>query len=421
MFVKLNFTVNKDFRHCMQLANAIINNTNINSVAALASAAAGYNATVMAGFDFTNSEIIRTVEPTTVKSHYSKTGATTTNISWAMQFPVYDASDRSYYILFDSSATQSSIRVGDTIASGSMTGDQYDMSLDSGTATAANDSGIPVKLSAVAPAQRLDPGPSAVINTSAPNNFGNIRCFWMYLNNDCLIVAWTTEASSNLGFNATYNSALAYNGPWIFSQYNRYDYHNTDANGVIPVMFTNISRPVKGNGFGGLSTAPDWARAENVNFGFGAAASGQTDTAFRVFNFIDAHPQVGTSWPLVPFPLVNWGSGSRDTQAAPLTTKSALDLVTATTVQVPRLIHTTAQTRYPSTDLRTVGYGMLPLRWRNSYRFNQGGNATDRGGFYIFNGEYFPGDTFVHSGKTYMIWPTYLGYTDRVGVAVPKE
>jgi len=183
---------------------------------------------------------------------------------------------------------------------------------------------------------------------------------------------------------------------------------------VIPLMFSNISRTTKGMGFGNTGTA-DWDRAENVNI------TAQTDTAFRVFNFIDAHPQVGTSWPLTSFPSVNWGSGSRTTEIAALTTKSVLDVSTPTSTQIPRLIHTTAQTRYPSTDLRTVGYGMLPLRWRNSYRFNRGGNATDRGGFYIFNGEYFPGDTFTHGGKTYMIWPTYVGYTQRVGVAVPKE
>jgi hypothetical protein len=64
---------------------------------------------------------------------------------------------------------------------------------------------------------------------------------------------------------------------------------------------------------------------------------------------------------------------------------------------------------------------MLPLRWSNSYRGNLGGNASQRGGFYIFNGDYFPGDTFVHGGKTYIVLPTFRGYTDRVGIAVPKE
>lgn len=427
MFLKLNFTVDKDFSKIRQIVNAIINDTNINSIAVLPTAAASWNATVMSGLDYTNSEIIRTVEPTTVKSHYARESSGYTMSSWTLEFQVYDAPSRKYYINFanptataSATNTNTTTLVGDTILSGSMDSGQYDMTKDSGLDATAGVSGVPVRLSSTTPAQLLTSGVN--FTAVAPNNYSNFRTFWMYLTNDCLIIASTHGASSNLGFNATYNDASKYSGPWIFSQYQRYDYHNTDSNGVIPLMFTNISRTTKGGGFGvGDASIPDWGRAENVNLGFGAAASGQTDTAFRVFNFRDAHPQVGTSWPLVPFPLVNWGSGSRTTEISALTAKSVLEISTSTVTQIPRLIHTTAQTRYPSTDLRTVGYGMLPLRWRNSYRFNRGGNATDRGGFYIFNGEYFPGDTFVHSGKTYMIWPTYFGYTARVGVAVPKE
>lgn len=428
MFVKLNFTVGKDFRHCVQIANAIINDTAINSVAALNTAAAAYNTTVMAGFDFTNSEIIRTVEPTTVKSHYAKTGSSNSDMSWTMEFSVYDASSRKYYVAFDQNTSTATIHVGNTIASGSMTGSQYAMNLDSRVDTNASDSGTPVKLSSVAPAKRLTANIAGQLTDgSSPANRSNIRCFWMYLTNDCLIIALCHNFSSSLGFDARFNTVSNYtinnnfSGPWIFSQYRRYDYHNTDANGVIPMMFSNISKSIaKGNGFGlGSGPTPDWARIENVNQS--TDPTSMTDTAFRVFNFIDAHPQVGTGFPLVDFPAVNWGSGSRDTSITPLTAKTGLNAASFTTVHHPRLIHTVSQTRYPSSDLRSVGYGMLPLRWRNSYRFNQGGNATDRGGFYIYNGEYFPGDTFLYAGKTYMIWPTFLGFVDRVGIAVPKE
>lgn len=419
MFVKLNFTADKNFSHIRQIINAIINDTNINSVSALSTAAASWNATVMAGFDYTNSEIIRTVEPTTVKSHYARDNSTYTHASWMLEFQAYDAPSRKYYINFanttitsSSSNTNAPITVGDTISSGSMDSGQYPMSLDSLTSTG----GQPVRLSSTAPAQLLTSGVS--INDTTPNNYTNFRTFWMYLTNDCLIIASTHGASSNLGFNATYSTASSYSGPWIFSQYQRYDYHNTDANGVIPLMFTNISRTIKGGGLGTTQNfsgniLSEWERIENVNL--------TTDTGFRVFNMIDAHPQVGTSWPLMSFPNVNWGSGTRFTDSAALNGKSLIDQGAGTTVQIPRLIHSTIQTRFPSSDLRTVGYGMLPLSWSNSYRFNRGGNATSRGGFYIFNGDYFPGDTFAHGGKTYMIWPTWVGYAGRVGVAVPKE
>lgn len=431
MFVKLSFTADKNFVYVRQILNAIINDVNINSAATLATAAASWHPNIVASLDYTNSEIIRTVEPTTVKSHYADDAPTLCRPVWTLEFQVYDAPSRKYYISFDNltgsdststlAGITTNLRIGDTILSGSMTANQASMSVD--ILVNSTVSGTPVILSSTAPAQLLANG-STYFNTTAPNNSSNIRTWWMYLTNDCLIMASTNGTSSNLGFNATYNNNAAYSGPWIFSQYQRYDYHNTDANGVIPLMFTNISRinngsgPIKAAAFGWLQNfsgtfRPDWNRTENVNL--------TTDTAFRVFNFIDAHPQVGTSWPLTSFPTVNWGSGTRFTDAAALDGKSALDSATSTSAQIPRLIHTTSQTRFPSSDLRTVGYGMLPLSWSNSYRFNRGGNATARGGFYIFNGDYFPGDTFAHGGKTYMIWPTYNGYTDRVGVAVPKE
>lgn len=414
MFVKLSFSADKNFIHVRQILNAIINDTNINSIAALPTAAASWNATVMAGLDYTNSEIIRTVEPTTVKSHLADNDTNYAQPVWTLEFQVYDAPSRKYYLSFDSrqgggtSNTATALKIGDTILSGSMTAGQASMTVDINVG--ATTSGTPVILSSAAPATLLTSGTN-IFDTATTNNSTNIRTFWMYLTNDCLIIASTHGTSSNLGFNATYSSGAAYSGPWIFSQYQRYDYHNTDSNGVIPLMFTNISRTTRGGGFGVLS---DWDRIDNVN-GLAEAC------AFRVFNMIDAHPQVGTSWPLMSFPQVNWGSGSRNNETVALTTQSIPATTSLAGALYGRLIHTTAQTRYPSSDLRTVGYGMLPLRWSNSYRFNRGGNATARGGFYIFNGEYFPGDTFTHGGKTYMIWPTWVGYSQRVGVAVPKE
>ena len=418
MFVKLNFSTNKDVHQVHQILNAIINNVNINNMASLSTAAASWNANIVSGLNYTTSEIIRTVEPTTVKSHLAD-NATGGRSLWTMEFQVYDAPNRKYYIQFDGSSanTQTFIKVGNTILSGSMTANQASMSIDLGVN--ANTSGTPVVLSSTTPAQLL----TSIINqysSTTANNYENVRTYWMYLTNDCLITASTHGTSSNLGFNATYNNGAAYSGPHIFSQYQRYDYHNTDANGVIPLMFTNLSRTTVGGGFGCGFTqfnANDWDRVESVNYSTGQV----NDTAFRVFNFIDAHPQVGTSWPLTAFPAVNWGSGSRNNEQVALTGKTALDTGTSTSAQYGRLIHTTSQTRYPSSDLRNVGYGMLPLRWTNSYRFNRGGNATTRGGFYIFNGDYFPGDTFTHENKIYMIWPTFLGYSARVGVAVPKE
>jgi hypothetical protein len=420
MFVKLNFTANKSFIHIRQILNAIINNTSINSVAALTTAAASWNTNITAGIDYSTSEIIRTVEPTTVKSHAADDSNGVSSLVWTLEFQVYDAATRKYYISFDSTTnatgnnnTHTRIRIGDTILSGNMNSGQSSMSLD--LTDPGNASGTPVILSSTAPAQLFAGTNTTTTNPYDTTNGSNIRTFWMYLTNDCLIIAHTGAASSNLGFNAAYSNAVNYTGPYIFSQYTRYDYHNSNANGVIPLMFTNTRRPGVDSGFGlGQSGTADWARIENVNVD-------TTDCAFRVFNMIDAHVQVGSSWPLVSFPQVHWGSGSRNTEQVALTTLSGVDTTSFNVGQWGRLIHTTVGIRYPSNDLRTVGYGMLPLKWSNSWRGNRGGNATTRGGFYIFNGDYFPGDTFIHNNKTYIVWPTFRGFTDRVGIAVPKE
>jgi hypothetical protein len=421
MFVKLNFSADTSFQTVRQIINGIINDQSITNIPSLVTAASSWDSGIVATLDYSTSEIIRTVNPTTVKSHFADESASTTQGMlgvWTLEFQAYDAPSRKYYISFNNAVTASdtpsrdtsSITVGDTILSGSMDTDQASMSVDLNVS--ANVSGTPVRLSSTAPAQLLT---SAHYSSASPNNYTNIRTFWMYLTNDCLIVASTHGISSNLGFNATYSGSDTYSGPWIFSQYQRYDYHNTNANGVIPLIFTNISRATKGAGFGALTSGiADWARAENVNI------TAQTGTAFRVFNCIDAHPQVGTSWPLISFPSVNWGSGSRLTDIGALNAKSAAETILDDPL-FGQTIFSSSQIRYPSSDLRTLGYGMLPLRWANSYRFNQGGNASTRGGFYIFNGDYFPGDTFIHGGKTYMVWPTWAGYTDRVGIAVPKE
>jgi hypothetical protein len=71
--------------------------------------------------------------------------------------------------------------------------------------------------------------------------------------------------------------------------------------------------------------------------------------------------------------------------------------------------------------LTGTGFALLPLQWDAPNYGNYGGNASNRGGFYIFNGDYSPGDTFTLGGKTWMVWPMYYGQTDRIGLAIPKE
>jgi len=120
-------------------------------------------------------------------------------------------------------------------------------------------------------------------------------------------------------------------------------------------------------------------------------------------------------------PYVTWGIGTRYNEFTALTTVSAGSISTITTAAQGAAIFKTVHTRYPSSDLKTQTFGMLPISWRHSYYNNSGGDASTQGGWYLFNGDYYPGDEFSFNGKTYKILPTFSGYTDRVGIAIPKE
>ena len=73
MFIKLNFTSNKNIVSVFRLVNEIINQPSITSAGTLSTYLTANNAdaTVIAGYDPLNSTIIRTVGLSTAKSHYA--------------------------------------------------------------------------------------------------------------------------------------------------------------------------------------------------------------------------------------------------------------------------------------------------------------------------------------------------------------
>ncbi len=233
----------------------------------------------------------------------------------------------------------------------------------------------------------------------------------MYLSDNALVWCATHGTTYNVGFGNTYSLSTAYTGPFIYSQYNRFDYTNTSATNITPLLFTNWSRGI-GIGFGGIA---DWGTVENTQYNTTSNA-----IAFRVFNLYNSYPSTTASFPMILQPYVSWGVGSRYSQDSALTATSAGGATITTPAYAP-VIFTTASTRYPSADLKSQTFGMLPVSWRNSYYYNAGGDASTQGGWYVFNGDYYPGDEFSFGGKTYKILPTWSGYTARVGIAVPKE
>lgn len=237
----------------------------------------------------------------------------------------------------------------------------------------------------------------------------------MYISDTAMVwcASTTTGTTYNVGFGNTYSDSTKFIGPFIFSQYTRFDYTNTNANTIAPLMFTNMSRG-NGVGFGGATS--DWTSVENTQYNTTSNA-----IAFRVFNLINSYPTTTASFPVVSQPYVNWGIGSRYSDYAGLTANATGSTTTLGSALYGPVIFTTTSTRFPSADLKSQTYGMLPVSWRNLYYYNAGGDASAKGGWYLFNGDYYPGDEFTYGGKTYKILPTWTGYSQRVGIAIPKE
>lgn len=418
MYIKLNFTSDKKLNHIFRVVNEIINNTGIINVATMvANSSSGvWHSSMLAGFDANTSEIIRTGTGTTgltsnTVSRYAKNGTGTGNDdqhAWTLEFSNYDDNTKKYYIQFQNSTEgglTSTVRTANGLSSGTLS------SLSSQNRT---ESGLVNTTPGVAPTfnNSLNSG-IASSHGSGTSGFSTVRTFFMYLSDNALVWCATHGTTYNVGFGNSYSNSSAFTGPFIYSQYNRFDYTNSNATNITPLFFTNHQRGV-GIGFGGLA---DWDRIDNTLHN---VTSGNF-IPFRVFNLISFYPSTNPSWPMILQPYVSWGIGPRYNDFTALTDVRAGSTSVITTPAQGASIFKTVNTRYPSADLKTQTFGMLPISWRHSYHYNAGGDASTQGGWYLFNGDYYPGDEFSFSGKTYKILPTYSGYVDRVGIAIPKE
>ena len=195
-------------------------------------------------------------------------------------------------------------------------------------------------------------------------------------------------------------------------QYYRYDYFNTNGNGVIPYLISN-DKGSNGYGFGQTS---DWDNAHSLTYG---KQANPACPPFQVYNLVSALPQVGTSWPLITNQQVNWSVAGRYDDAYALTGSGTNSNTARSNSAANPVLFTTVSTRYPTANLASTAYAILPFLWRCSYYGNTGGNMSARTGVYLFNGDYFPGDQFTVNGITYIIWPTWAGYAQRIGLAIP--
>jgi len=412
MYIKLNYSSDKNILDCIRTVDDIINNPSVTSVGALTTRISGapYGAGITTGLVSGTSEIYRTVSPSVTKSHFFASVLSTGQFKWTLQFGSYDNTATNYYVqLQNTGATLIagvSGLVGNSITGGTITSSTCAITLsNSNTGGAGTDLTV---------AGSTYGAKTATYNfANSTNGQTNVRTFWCYINDKCIIMSWTATSSYNNGWGSTYSNSALQGGPYIFSQYTRFDYHNTDTNGIIPLIFSDFGR-TSGQGFG---TVDDYGGRNNILYAQGLAAS----CPLIAYNMVNALPAVTSAWPIQYAVTVVPTFGFRETS---FYGANELNVAAATTIAGPtvgRAVASTAAARYPNADLSGTSFQFIPLGWTNNRYGATGGNISDKGGFYLFCGDFQPGDELTLNGKTWSIWPIWAGYADRLGLAIPKE
>lgn len=401
MLVKLNFTENKRIDVLLRIFADVVNTASVTSISALVSRSnSDYHPTLLQGLDAANSQIIRTVNPSLVKAHYYRAGAVDTG-RFTMEFPVHDDNSQKWHLQFSNTTNgtyNAILRIGNGLTGGTIESSQLSMS-SSISETAASGTELTVSNSFAA-------------NTLMFAGAADVRTFWAYVTNNGLIWCATRVTTVANGFSTTYNNGANFLGPFFFSQYTRFDHHNNMGNGIIPVAYSNPR--TAGTGFG-LQT--DYTTQRNPVYN-----GNETNSPVRVINLISAAATAAsTNWPMIYHLYVDHTVSGYGSAASSATLPTTSTSGTINAGSIGKRITTSASERYPTADRTLTGFALLPLGWTHTHYGNHGGNISDRSGFYLFNGDYQPGDEFSARGKIWIVWPTFHGFADRLGIAIPKE
>jgi hypothetical protein len=412
MYIKLSFSQDKNFQDLARIVDDVINWTTTTSITALMTRVQTvYGANIADGLTTSTSDLIRTVSPspTLTKSHMYGGNLGTGVYKWTLEQSSYDAPNTKYYVQIQGTTLSAGVGVccivGNAITGGTMTSSALTINT---TARATGGGGV--NLTVAGSTYGSASSTFALGNTT--NGQTNIRHLWMYINDRCIIMAWTVTTTYSNGWPTTFSDSSSFCGPYIFGQYTRFDYWNRDSNGIIPLAFPDTARGI-GQGFGSSS---DFTQPSN----YYVAQAGATSMPMVIYNTVNAFPALTSSWPIIynAVPSMQWGY--RDTSyGAVINTVNANN--TYITAGYGKGISNTAAERWPSQDLSGTSFQLIALGWTLDRYGNSGGNISDRSGIFLFNGDYQPGDEFALGGKTWSVWPMWAGYADRIGLAIPKE
>jgi hypothetical protein len=484
MLIKLNYNAWKTPAQVWRVVADIIQNSSVNSIANLRtrSVSASYAPDLLSGLVDSASYIYRIKDVTSnTICHIARPNiATSSNVpfEFILSQKVYDTtSNTRYYISLGTTGTSTGIansQVSNT--SGDLTTSQWPISADTTQTTAQ---GTTIGIGGVGTASS-----NAFTSMWQATNIG-VYCLWVYITDTCFVWAMNRQQYTATGFpvHTSYDwSPNTWNGPHIYSQYTRTDILNTDANGIIPLVYNFHTSyqanyfSVKGAGEGIFSreeelyltqvpttderivTLPANGSYQNLSLQmlnwYGNPAGATTSATYT---------GTGGTWRqrfISPFTSIGLGGtkwsddggfvGYNSTTAtATIGTHGSLLALSSHPTFGSNLINSkigmtnwnmpsTNQygARWISSDLLSYyGYALLPIYHRNVNLGCFGGNVTDKCGVYVFNGDYFAGDDIVVDGVSYVILPCIVGRPasnpsslfyygmgpeSRLGLAVPK-
>lgn len=479
MLIKLNYNATKTPAQVWRVVADIIQNNSLNSIANLRSRAisASYATDLLFGLVDSSSFIYRTnnITDANVACHIARPGVVTTSdvpFEFVLSQKVYDTtSNTKYYISLSTSGTTigtANSQVSNT--AGDFTSTQWPVTSAS-IQTIAQGTTIGIG----------GTGSSSSNAFTAMYSAGNtgVYCLWVYITDTCFAWAMNREQYTSSGFPVNSWSPTNWNGPYIYSQYTRTDILNTDANRIIPLVFTNHSSYnnyaiSKGPGEGLFSRMEEvlCTQVPTTNERSPGNPTYQT-ISLQMLNCFGNTPgnsnlynEIGsTTWRKyyfnAPYTAIGLGGskwsdeggfcgytgqtlGASQPSAGSLLAVSdhptlGQALRNSVNATSPYIIPGVSQnsSRWISADLLSYyGYAMIPMyhRWINAGWV--GGNITDKSGLYVFNGDYFAGDDVVIDGITYQLlpfgmgrpngpnvfnWYYAMGADSRLGLAVPKS
>lgn len=418
MYIELIYTSNKGLEPLLRTLAYIINTPTITSAATLSTALSNagiFSSDIGLGFDAANSEIVRTVGLSTTTAHIAKTAIANT-IQFTLQQAVYDSPSTYYYTQIKNSVADgaSTITQGDALTGGTIASSQLAQTQTAATATAGG---------TILTLTNSSTDYAAGFCTAATAAWKTMSC---YITDKCFLLGFSAApGAAGIPWNSVYSNTNTASGIFV-GQYTRLDHWNTAANGVIPVAASRMT-----DLYTGLFGRDSVYASDAVLIDSSTAAIYTQVATLKVLNMINtsvgiANGQSNTGiWSKDYHRIVALSlGGHRTNEGQPLAaTETTVTTSTSAAYSYTPYLSKTANSRVPNAANTGMSFALYPLCWVNSiYGAFGGGNISEHCGFYIYNGEFSPGDEFTYNSKTYTIWPTNVSHvTYRTGIAVPKE